>query len=238
MEHAETVTAVDYKGSGGKVVLRGMPDRCPRCHRHIGPNFRSAIQKQKEVVRAVYQCTSAECQEPFFALFEWTGHAEAGGGYIYKFWGTYPKAPQPAQFPAEIARVSPNFVLIYNQAVAAEAAGLDQVVGIALRKALEFLIKDFCISESPGSEAAIKSCLLGPCIDNYVSDSMIKQVAKRAVWLGNDETHYVRKWIAKDVEDLKTLVKLTVNWIDSSLTTKKYLAEMAGQGGSAPPPSP
>jgi hypothetical protein len=54
----------------------------------------------------------------------------------------------------------------------------------------------------------------------------VKECAKRAAWLGNDETHYTRKWETKDVSDLKLLVKLTVNWIDNVLLTEKYIAEM------------
>ena len=54
----------------------------------------------------------------------------------------------------------------------------------------------------------------------------MKECAKRAAWLGNDETHYTRKWEDKDVKDLKLLVHLTVNWIDNVLLTQKYISEM------------
>ena len=40
-------------------------------------------------------------------------------------------------------------------------------------------------------------------ISRYIDDSNIKNVAKRAVWLGNDETHYIRKWEDKDLSFLK-----------------------------------
>ena len=49
---------------------------------------------------------------------------------------------------------------------------------------------------------------------------------KRAVWLGNDETHYVRKWEDKDISDLKRLIKLTVNWIENNLLTQDYMSTM------------
>ena len=55
---------------------------------------------------------------------------------------------------------------------------------------------------------------------------MIKAVAKRAVWLGNDETHYVRKWEEKDVQDLKGLIRLTILWIEKVKETERLLAEM------------
>ena len=47
-------------------------------------------------------------------------------------------------------------------------------------------------------------------------------------WLGNDETHYVRKWEEKDIRDLKILIRLTESWIQNSILTDKYLREMGG----------
>lgn len=54
----------------------------------------------------------------------------------------------------------------------------------------------------------------------------IKNVAKRAAWLGNDETHYVRKWASKDVTNLKQLIELVVRWIENEVETERVLQEM------------
>lgn len=51
-------------------------------------------------------------------------------------------------------------------------------------------------------------------------------MAERATWLGNDETHYVRKWENKDLKDLKNLIDLTVYFISMSLKALKYQEEM------------
>ena len=51
-------------------------------------------------------------------------------------------------------------------------------------------------------------------------------MAKRATWLGNDETHYYKKWPEKDISDLKILIQLTVNSIDNQLLIEKYEKEM------------
>lgn len=47
-------------------------------------------------------------------------------------------------------------------------------------------------------------------------------MAKGASWLGNDETHYVRKWKDKDISDLKKMIELTVYWISYELKTEEY----------------
>jgi hypothetical protein len=137
-----------------------------------------------------------------------------------------PIAPFEESFGETITNTSPSFVGIYNQAAAAEATKLDQVAGMGYRKSLEFLIKDFLIKQRPDDAENIKKTMLGPCINNYVEDPRIKSVASRATWLGNDETHYVRKFVDRDVEDMKRLVKLTVNWIENVLLTEEYEAGM------------
>ena len=59
-----------------------------------------------------------------------------------------------------------------------------------------------------------------------MEDARIKEVAKRAAWLGNDETHYVRIWEEKDVSDLKQLINLTVRWIENEIETRQLLENM------------
>lgn len=75
-------------------------------------------------------------------------------------------------------------------------------------------------------EKEIKKTFLGKCIDVYVSNENIKQIAKRATWLGNDETHYEKIWKDKDLKDLKTLIQLTVKWIEMEETTKRAIKDM------------
>ena len=123
--------------------------------------------------------------------------------------------------------ISPGFVKIYNESFSAEQMSLKEVCGVGYRKALEFLIKDYVIDGVDNVDAeVIKKMKLSQCIDKYVTDANVKNVSKRAVWLGNDETHYVRKWEEKDVQDLKGLIRLTIRWIEQEKETAKLLAEM------------
>ncbi len=57
--------------------------------------------------------------------------------------------------------------------------------------------------------------------------SLLREIAKRAAWLGNDETHYVRKWEGKDLEDLKRLISLTIHWIEMEKLTADVMADSA-----------
>jgi hypothetical protein len=67
---------------------------------------------------------------------------------------------------------------------------------------------------------------LGKVISDHIDDHRIQDIAKRAAWVGNDETHYYRKWPDKDIKDLKILIGLTVRWIESIQMTEGYINTM------------
>jgi len=130
------------------------------------------------------------------------------------------------RFSGEIQKLSPAFVTIYGQSDSAEQEALTEICGVGYRKALEFLIKDYLIEKHSDKADEIKKKFLGRCIEEYVTEVRVKEVAKRAVWLGNDETHYVRLWEGKDLKDLKDLINLTVLWIDMEKKTEQLKASM------------
>ena len=130
------------------------------------------------------------------------------------------------KFNAEINSTSSLFCQIYGESEFAEQNGLKQICGAGYRKALEFLIKDYLIKKDPSNEEKIKTLFLGDCIEDMVDNPRIKEIAKRAVWLGNDETHYIREWKDKDLEDLKRLIGITVHFISIEIESEKYMGEM------------
>lgn len=122
--------------------------------------------------------------------------------------------------------LSPQFVSIFQEAAEAQAHGLSQIAGPGYRKAFEFLIKDYAKSLAPDKAAEIERKLAGAVVAEFIGDERIKAVAKRSLWLGNDETHYLRKWEQHDITDLIALIKLTSHWIDIGQLSKAYIQEM------------
>lgn len=145
---------------------------------------------------------------------------------VYVLRGLRPLEPMLAKFSEHIKKISPNFSSIYGEAYKAEQYGLTQICGVGYRKALEFLLKDYLIADLPADRSNIEAVMLGQCIESYVTDQKIKDVAKRATWLGNDETHYKRKWIDKDLRDLKRMIDLSCHWIEAEYLTKEALQSM------------
>lgn len=208
------------------------PDHCPLCHHGIMPTLigsSNIVRREMEgdILQLVYLCPRLECQSVFIATYRQNiGYHRhyAEGPYILKSTAPY-RAIRPV-IPDEIAKLSPGYSELLGQSEAAEAYQLDQIAGAGYRKSLEFLIKDYAIKMNSDKEEIIRKSFLGNCINEYVSDENVKQCAKRATWLGNDETHYIRKWKEKDINDLKILIKLTQAWISNNLLTEKYLSEM------------
>lgn len=212
------------------------PNECPLCHHAVKPEQqgwsltgppRADIQTILEIV---YRCPRYECGHLFIGQFRLPRDAgqasRLSNNDQFMLFNVRPSTPARPKFADDIQNISADFVVIYTQAAAAHSYGLTQVAGVGYRKALEFLIKDYCISLHPSDAVEIKKKFLGACIEDYINDMNIKECAKRAVWLGNDETHYIRKWGDKDVEDLIILIQLTVGWINNVLLTKRYLGEM------------
>lgn len=224
---SQVVSAKDLTGKTFNINLLQTPDKCPRCHNKIHATIiYSYVGKEQKICQSIFLCPNQTCQELFIGSYNLAQQSDIQGRYPGVLANIAPWKAVKGNFPLTIERISPNFVEIYDQALVAESHNLFQLVGIGLRKSLEFLIKDFAVSEYPDKEIEIRGTLLGSCINEYVIDASVKECAKRATWLGNDETHYVRKWEDKDINDLKLLVKLTVNWIDNVLLTKQYIAEM------------
>lgn len=197
--------------------LYGFPNECPYCHKHIIPEFKSDyLEKEQYVIYATLLCSNSECDKPFIAEYSRENQIEFRYENIVKY------SVISENFSDEIIHISPKFIEIYNEAYFAEQNNLFEICGVGYRKALEFLIKDYLITLFPDKEISIKKSTISNCIESHVEDSKLKSTAKRAIWLGNDHTHYEKKWESKDLNDLKTLIKLTLNWIESEILTKKF----------------
>ena len=147
-----------------------------------------------------------------------------GDGYLYSY--SVPLNPPKHQFAESIEKLSPSFCAIANEAMNAEHRGWKLIAGPGFRKALEFLVKDYLCRLHPAESEKIKGMALAACIENYVDHGRIKAMAARAAWLGNDETHYVRKWEDKDLNDLKIVIDLTLHWIEMAEMTDSVMNDM------------
>ena len=213
------VTSNRKQGSG--VHIDKYPDECPYCHRGVDPNFLSGFRHfDNHLLHLSFFCPRRDCNCYFVGEYE-EDHSD--NFYLTKI---LPGRFKQKEFSETILGISEDFVEIYYQANTAEQNGLNQICGVGYRKALEFLIKDYIIYKDNNLKETVEKLLLGKCINDYIKNDKIKDIAKRATWLGNDETHYIRKWIGKNISDLKLLIDLTVHWIETEDLTDRMISSM------------
>lgn len=209
-------------------TVNKLPDECPLCHRNI-----EAIHMDgwiiKPELQKVFRCPKQVCQKLFIAYYKVDpDYADIKDlkqrQYLFEY--VAPLEFEKRSFPEIINTISSQFSEIYNEAKEAEERGMKNICGAGYRKAIEFLIKDYLINVKKKPSGDIKTTFLGKCIKEYIDDGNIKKCAKRAVWIGNDETHYIRKWEDKDLQDLKDLIDVTLFWIESEYKTEGYTIDM------------
>ncbi|MCD8354393.1 MAG: hypothetical protein LUC47_08795 [Clostridiales bacterium] len=213
---------IKFEGLGNRFITIDEPTICPLCHHVIKPQELNAQTfKDNEdhwFLSTFYLCGS--CYQTFVALFSCQMGPEKSSAYAgLQYVG--PKRYEPKKFDARIEALSPRFVKIYNQALEAETSELDEIAGLGYRKATEFLIKDFCIHRNPTEKDKIRTMPLSACIKSYIDSPDIQTLATRTAWLGNDEAHYVRKHIDKDVQDMKSFIEATAYFIGMSLIVEE-----------------
>lgn len=206
-----------FDGCAHKATINE-PSICPCCKHAIKPTalYKLIVSNTDNdmFLHVTYLCP--HCNNAFICKFsdcDNTYYNEITGYTFQKLDYIAPNKFNQEEFEPCINKISPSFVKIYNQALSAENSNLDEIAGIGYRKALEFLIKDFLITELPDQKISIRKTPLGTCINNFIDNPQLKTVASRAVWLGNDQTHYEQVFKDKDISDLKRLIKLSVNWI-------------------------
>lgn len=207
------------------VVPVNIPSTCPSCgtsHGHeplVSYICKSKLgyDTKKSYVYSLYFCPA--CDRCFYVTYRvWVSGYGGNDSEIVEIL----PVPFPTQYFSEkIKELSPKFIEIYQQSKIAEDAGLSEICGMGYRKALEFLVKDYAIAFHPEDEEKIKSQMLSQCINAYIKDPDMKSLAIASTWLGNDETHYVRKHEDYDLESLKAFVATTVAAVDYDLTCRE-----------------
>jgi hypothetical protein len=198
-----------------------MPEACPVCHRYS--ELQAVLAegvRHRAGVEVVYRCAYQGCRSFFLG---YSGTPPKG-----ELLSVRPIKPRTTDFPESVSTISPTFIAVFAEAEEAAQLGLAQIAGPGYRKAFEYLIKDYAITLAPDKADEIRSKFSGAVVTDYISDSRIQQVARRSLWLGNDETHYLRKWESHDVKDLIALIRLTTNWIDIDHLSKAYIQQMPG----------
>ena len=192
------------------------PSVCPMCHKSGDPSYLSSyyIDDEHTYPNLFVHFFCHNCEKTFLGNY----HIGPYHG-LTELMGFEPiSRVEEREFPKHIKDLSPDFCNIYNQAYASQQYRLNDISGMAYRKALEFLVKDYAIFLRPDDKEAIIKAPLSQCINNYIDNGKIKHLAVASAWIGNDETHYERKQQEYNVDDLIEFINAIVSFIDFDIS--------------------
>ena len=113
-----------------------------------------------------------------------------------------------------LEKISPRFIDMYNQALQAEFHKNLELAAVGYRSALEFLIKDYAITELGQDPKEVASKKLCGAISAYLNQEELVKTADVVRILGNDYTHYKRKYPEHDFVLLKGYMDIFLKQIE------------------------
>lgn len=176
---------------------------------------------------SIYRCTS--CNH-LYAV--WSYHRKLSGNdddeleYSCSVTNIFPFNRSTKNFEKEILELSPDFVKIYKQAELAENQGLLEICGMGYRKALEFLVDAYVRKLNPDTK--INAGLALSKKINFIKDDRLKELARGAAWIGNDETHIECKHPDRNLSDMKKFIEYIIHLIGAEYAYRDALSMQKG----------
>lgn len=203
---------------------------CPSCHVAVVPKILHGYYVKNEPsftypYRVNIAMFCVNCRRIFMAEYNATTSPKSYNKVLFAetIRGLYPTELKEKEFSPIIKNLSSLFVTTYSQSEAAYDAHLLEIAGCGFRKSIEYLIKDYLCHKDPQSSEAIKSEFLGNSIKR-IDDRRIRTLAERATWIGNDETHYVKKHDNLDIQDMVRFINALLHYIEMELTFEEALS--------------
>lgn len=156
----------------------------------------------------VATCTCTSCGKQFLFVCEYDSGKENYDPIVY---------PNIAFTPYSneiLEKISSRFIDMYNQALQSEFHKNLELAAIGYRSALEILVKDYAIKELGQNPEEVSSKKLCPAIGTYLNQEDLVKTADVIRILGNDYTHYKRKYPQHDFELLKGYMEIFLKQIE------------------------
>lgn len=188
-----------------------IPIVCPNCNCSLQPtiqdNYSLKFDKDRLlIISFIGNC----CNVPFYATYRYSN-------YKATLLDVYPHL-KPATLPNTIKELSPRFTNLYEQSYTAEQNGHIELAGSGYRNSIEILIKDFAIIKLKADKDTVCKMSLYEVIGEYLKEVNIETSAADVIRvLGNDYTHYQRKYDDIDFIVVKKYLEIFIHQIDAKL---------------------
>lgn len=189
-----------------------IPIVCPNCNYSVQPiivDYRlMSFSQEKSLLVISYKGNC--CSIPFYATYEYNSRKAL-------LLDVYPRL-KPAILPKNIKELSPRFVSLYEQSYTAEQNNHIELAGSGYRNSIEVLIKDFAIKKLNAPKDDIYKMKLYDAIGTYLKEVNIDTSAADVIRvLGNDYTHYQRKYDGIDFVVVKKYLEIFIQQIETKL---------------------
>lgn len=185
-----------------------VPVECPHCGAYSTPHvitYSKLSHSEKTLFTIMFfnDC----CDKHSYALYDVQKHQG-------EFLGILPIVHKTPQLSEPIMNISPRFVELYKQSYDAEQNSYFELAGSGYRNAIEVLIKDFAIKELQVPESEVCKKSLSQAIEHYLPNIKAATSADVMRVLGNDYTHYERKYTDVDFAVLKRYLQIFISSIE------------------------
>lgn len=160
------------------------------------------------LLTSVCECTA--CHKSFFFACENPGTNTDDAPMVCM----YPSTQIEPYKNENLAAISERFIDMYNQALQAEYNQNFELAAIGFRSSLEILVKDYAIQELGEPAETVAKQSLCNAIATYLQQADLVNTADVVRILGNDYTHYKRKYPEHDFVLLKKYMEIFLSQIE------------------------
>lgn len=198
--------------STSTVTTFEIPIICPNCSSYLQPIVKDCkiLIFDKDsllVISYIGNC----CNTPFYATYRYHKN------YKTTLLDVYPHL-KSIILPDNIKNLTPRFANLYEQAYTAEQNGHIELAGCGYRNSIEILIKDFAIQKLKASKDEVSKLSLYDAIGKYLPEVNIDTSAADVIRvLGNDYTHYQRKYDDIDFIVVKKYLEIFIQQVETKL---------------------
>ena len=177
-----------FHGQNLKQILLEKPLECPCCGTTIDPIPRSGqlsptAGEFTHLGTSFYECTF--CGQVFIQIYGVNNHKGTS-----KKLALYPQKACEIYSNERVEKISPRFLMIYNQALACENRGDLELAASGFRSALELLVKDYAVEILHCDPKDVVKKTLCSAIGTYLDSAPLVKTADVVRILGNDYVHY------------------------------------------------
>ena len=191
------------------------PKLCLHCYKESNQSIQIHTKKRSKSMVIVTKCPI--CDKYNLYAYSFKTENSSKGDYV-----PYTYLPQiENNINEDLEKLSPIGCKTYQEALVTLALSLNEVTGMAIRKAIECFIKDYLITFIGKDKNKIIKMPLAAAIREIEDAPKLVSLSDAIRELGNDNTHYNKKYDEISVSHMKEFADYLIEHIKVEIKLKK-----------------